>query len=78
LIGTFLQAHLVAHLAVLKGIATHVVERIAIHQLRRPQGAELLWRGVQFDLGRHDLLHTTSIIYLHQKRRYVVLMKMLR
>src|SRR5262249_35304839 len=74
-VGAFLQSHLVTHLAMRERIATHVVERVPIRQLGRPQGAKLLWCREQFEFGGQDLLHTGSIAYLHQKCQYPLLMK---
>jgi hypothetical protein len=43
--------------------------------LRRTKRLELLRGRMQFELGGDDLLHTASIVYLHQSRTCVVLMK---
>src|SRR5450759_317924 len=62
-VSTFLQARVAADLAMLKGIATHEVERIAIGQLRCAQGGELLRSRRQFEFGRQWLFHTGNILH---------------
>src|SRR6266702_2182953 len=57
-----LQSLLIAHFAMLKGIARNRIEGIPIGQLGLPQGLELLRGGMQFQFGRHDLFHRTSIL----------------
>jgi hypothetical protein len=76
LIATLLQTHLVAHLAVRKGVPTHKVQRVAIRQLGTSQRLELLWRRVQFELGGQGDYHTGSISILHQYVNVTILMKM--
>ena len=60
-VGAVLQPDLVTHLAMLKRIATDVVQRVAIGQLGLPQGLELLRRGLQLEFGDNGLLHRTSV-----------------
>jgi len=55
-----LQGHLVAQLAVREGLATHVVQRIAVRQLGLAQRADLLRCRVQSELGGQDGVHAAS------------------
>jgi hypothetical protein len=61
-----LQGDLVTDLAVRKTLARDVVERIAVRQLRVPQGGQLLRCPLQFELGRDDLFHRTSVPTVHR------------
>ena len=74
-VGAVLQAHLVAHLAMLESIATHIVQRIAVNQLGLAQCLELLRRGLQFEFGGQGLLHRTSVPYFHENCKREKLMK---
>ena len=56
-----LQGLLIAHFAMRVSIARNRIEGIPIGQLRLPQGLELLRGGMQFQFGRHDLFHRTSL-----------------
>jgi hypothetical protein len=58
-----------------EGVATHIVQRIAIGQLRRAQGAELGRRRVQFELGGQDGMHAASRSYVRQIGKHGMLMK---
>src|SRR5579875_56581 len=49
IIGSLLQFDFVAHLAVLIGVVTHIVERVPIRQLCRTQSSKLLRGGMQFE-----------------------------
>ena len=62
IVGAILQADLVAHLAVLKGIATDIVQAVTIGQLGRSQRFELCRIGLQFELSGHGYFHHLSII----------------
>src|SRR5437879_3386881 len=53
-----LQGVLIAQLAMLEGIATDPIQRIAVRQLGLAQGVELVSVGVQFELGSDDLVHS--------------------
>jgi hypothetical protein len=60
-----LQGPSTADLAVLKGIARDMVQGIPICQLRLPQCLELLRSRMQFQFGRDDLFHGSSIAGVH-------------
>src|SRR6266851_2131801 len=65
-IGAFLQAHFIAHLAMLKSIPADVVQRITIGQLCGSQCLKLLWRRVQFEFGGECYFHERTIAWFHQ------------
>ena len=58
-----LQPLLVALLAMRKRVATHIVQGVAVGQLRSSQGLELLTARLQFQFGGDQLLHRTSVQY---------------
>src|SRR6266516_2002413 len=62
IVGAILQSNPVAHLAVLKRIAAHIIERITIGQLHCPQGGKLLMRRMQFEFGRYHCFHASYCI----------------
>src|SRR6266849_5599343 len=62
IIAVPLQGASTAHLAMLKSVATHIVQGIAIGQLCGSQCLELLWCRMQFEFGGEDLFHERSIV----------------
>ena len=73
-IGLPLQAHLIARLAMRKGVATHKVQSVPIGQLRCSQSFELLRCRMQFEFGGEHLFHSCSIAQFHleeKSMRYV-------
>jgi hypothetical protein len=56
------QAYLIAHLAMLKRVATHVVQGITIRETRSSQCLELCRVGLQFEFGGDDLLHRNRVL----------------
>src|SRR5438132_11757 len=62
IVGPLLQAHLVAHLIVLKGIAADIVQAVAIGQLRVAQGRELGWVRMQFEFGCQCCFHHLDVV----------------
>jgi hypothetical protein len=67
--------HAKAVWAVREGVATHIVQRIAIGQLRCPQGVELLRCRVQVELGGQDGVHAVSRSYVQAIGKPAVLMR---
>jgi hypothetical protein len=74
-IRAVLQAHLIAHLAMRKGVLAHVVQRIAVRELGLAQRGELLRTRLQLEFGDHGHIHRTSVLYLHQHVKGQELMK---
>ena len=62
IVGPPLQAYLVAHLAMFKSIATHIVQGVTIGQLGSSQGLKLVRRCVQFEFGGECCFHHFSIV----------------
>src|SRR5437762_13386204 len=56
------QAYLIAQLAMLKRVATHVVQGITILQLCGSQALELCMVGMQFEFDGDNLLHRKSVL----------------
>ncbi len=69
-IGVPLQGTPAAHLAVRVGVATDVVQRIAVRQLRQSQGGELCRIGMQFELGGDDLFHERKYTKVSRSCQY--------
>ena len=76
-IGAILQAHFVTHLAVRKRVATHIVQGIAVSQLRHAQCLELFGRRMQSELGSQSHFHTSTIASFHQTVKHDILMKIM-
>jgi hypothetical protein len=66
-VRAILQTHLIAHLAVLIGIARDVVQRIPVGKLGLPQCLELFRRGHEFEFGGHRHLHTNKCTIFSQE-----------
>ena len=75
-IGGLLQTHLVAPLTVREGIAAHEVQRVAGGQLRLAQRAELVRRGMQFELGGADAVHTGGLSWVHMNGKRMLPVKL--
>ena len=62
IIGSILQSNAIAHLAMLKSVTAHVIERIPIGQLRGPQGRKLFRISMQFEFCRYHRFHISYCI----------------
>jgi excisionase family DNA binding protein len=71
-IGLVLQPLLIALLAMRKGVATDIVQRITIGQLGCSQRRELDRIRMQFQLGRDHLFHRTSVRYFTGYVKYML------
>jgi hypothetical protein len=72
-----LQGASTAHLAMHVSIPTHVVQRIAIRQLRPSQRLELARIRMQFQLGGDDLFHSSNLTRVHAFVKYDICVKSL-
>src|SRR6266852_3594914 len=71
IVAGFLQAALIAHLAMRKTVLTHKVQRIAVRQLCASQGGELCRVSLQFQLGRDYLFHNTCLADIHINVKHI-------
>ena len=65
-----LQGTLITHLAMLKRVSAHIVQCITIRQLCFAQCLELCRVGMQFQLGRDHLFHSSSVADIHTNVKY--------